>query len=32
MIETRHGTFSQWMVIEDEEGNLELVLFAEVSR
>lgn len=32
MIETRHGTFSQWMMIEDEEGNLELVLFDEVSR
>jgi hypothetical protein len=32
MIETRHGSFQQWMIIEDDEGNLELVLFDEVVR
>jgi len=30
MIETRHGTFRQWFIHEDEEGNIELVLFDEV--
>jgi hypothetical protein len=28
MIETRHGRF-HWFIIEDEEGNLELVLYGE---
>ena len=32
MIETRHGTFACWMVHEDEEGNIQLVLFDEVSQ
>ena len=32
MIETRHGTFEHWFIIEDDEGNLELVLYAEVIR
>lgn len=31
MIETIHGTFAQWMMVEDDEGNLELVLFDEVK-
>ena len=26
MIETRHGTF-HWFIIEDDEGNVELVLY-----
>lgn len=30
MIDTIHGTFACWMVHEDEEGNLHLVLFDEV--
>lgn len=30
MIETRHGRF-HWMILEDQEGNLELVLFGEVE-
>lgn len=32
MIETRHGTFACWMVHEDEDGNLHLVLFDEVEQ
>ena len=32
MIETRHGTFAFWFIIEDDDGNLELVLCDEVSR
>jgi hypothetical protein len=31
MILTRHGSFSCWMVLEDKEGNLELVLFDEAD-
>lgn len=32
MIETRHGTFGLWFIIEDEDGNVELVLCDEVDR
>lgn len=31
MIETQHGTFAQYMVIEYDDGNIELVLFDEVN-
>lgn len=31
MIQTRHGLFFCWMVLEDDKGNLELVLFDEAD-
>lgn len=30
MIDTRHGRF-HWLILEDDEGNVELVLYGEVK-